>query len=168
MAAKEKMLFMKTWIVAACLLLALESRGQLSAGQEAPEIALPDAQGSIVRLSGLRGKVVLLDFWASWCGPCRRANPGVVKLYERYRSQGFEVFGVSLDTKKAAWLKAVKDDGIVYTQVNDRQGWHSAAAEKYGVDQIPTTFLIDRKGIIRAIDPEGPELDRKVRELLKP
>ena len=127
------------------------SNAQVSAGHMTPEISLPNAKDSLVNLSSFRGKVVLIDFWASWCGPCRAGNPGVVKLYNKYKSKGFEVFGVSLDSKKSAWLKAIVQDKIKYTQVNDHTGWNSPVAEKYGVNQIPTSFLLDQAGNIIAV-----------------
>ena len=140
---------------------------QVKEGQPAPEISLPNAKDSIVNLSSFKGKVVLLDFWASWCGPCRASNPGVVKLYKKYKNQGFEVYGVSIDSKKTAWLKAVKTDKITYTQVCDKAGWYSPVAGSYGVNEIPTTFLIDKSGIVAAIDLDGKELETKIKELLK-
>jgi peroxiredoxin len=99
------------------------SKAQLTIGMQVPEISLPDTQDSIINLSSFRGKIVLVDFWASWCGPCRAANPGVVKLYKKYQQQGFEVFAVSVDKKKSEWLKAIKKDKITYQQVNDNGGW---------------------------------------------
>jgi peroxiredoxin len=161
------MLLMKSLMISYCLLLSLQMQAQLQPGQQAPDIALPNPQGEIVRLSSFKGKVTLLDFWASWCGPCRRSNPQVVKLYDTYREQGFEVYGVSIDTKKTAWMKAISEDGIRYTQVMDRKGWQSDAAARYGVDQIPTTFLLDKKGNIAAVDLEGAALEKKIRELIK-
>src|SRR4030088_3265450 len=95
------------------------AKAQVKIGQTAPEISLPDTKGNSVNLSSFRGKIVLIDFWASWCGPCRQANPGVVKLYNKYKDKGFEVFGVSLDSKKNDWLKAIKHDKLKYIQVND-------------------------------------------------
>jgi len=140
---------------------------QVRIGDIAPEISLPDAKGSLVNLSAYRGKVVLVDFWASWCGPCRGANPGVVKLFNKYRENGFEVFGVSIDVKKDAWLKAVSQDNIEFTQVNDKAGWNSLVAEKYAVNQIPTSFLLDKTGRIIAVDLEGKHLENKIKELLQ-
>ncbi|HMO62202.1 MAG TPA: TlpA disulfide reductase family protein [Ferruginibacter sp.] len=157
---------MKTILAVALLLLPLHFIAQVKINAPAPEIALPSGTDSIIKLSAFRGKVVLVDFWASWCGPCRMANPFVVKLYNKYKAQGFEVFGVSLDTKKTAWLKAVKKDKITYTQVIDTDGWQSKVAERYGVEAIPASFLITKDGIIAAIDAEGKWLEEKIKQLL--
>ena len=157
-------------IVFAIILLVGSSlfvKAQVAIGEMAPEFSLRNAKDKLVSLASFRGKVVLIDFWASWCGPCRAANPGVGKLYNKYKAKGFEVLGVSIDSKKAAWLKAVKQDQILYPQVNDPKGWYSPVAEKYGVNQIPTSFLLDKAGRIIAIDLAGPELENKMNELLK-
>lgn len=142
-------------------------KAQLRVGQTAPEIVLPGKADSTISLSSLYGKVVLIDFWASWCGPCRASNPSVQKLYKKYQSSGFEVFAVSLDVSKKLWQKAVKHDRLTYTQVIDMDGWLSKVAEKYYVDAIPTNFLLDRSGRIVAINLEGKELFDKVDSLVK-
>ena len=140
---------------------------QLRIGSTVPEIALPNTVDSIIKLSSLHGKVVLIDFWASWCAPCRAANPYVQKLYKKYKADGFEVFAVSLDVKKESWLKAIKKDRLTYTQVIDIAGWNSKVAEKFFVDALPTNFLLDRSGKIVAINLEGKALFDKVESLVK-
>ncbi|MGF2413500.1 TlpA family protein disulfide reductase [Ferruginibacter sp.] len=149
------------------VMASVSSIAQLQIGAAVPEIALPDVNDSVVTLSSFKGKVVLIDFWASWCGPCRQANPFVVKLYKKYKDRGFEVFGVSIDSKKQAWIKAIKQDKIKFTQVNDNGGWNSKVAETYGVSQIPTNFLLDKKGNLFAVDAEGKELDKLINQLLQ-
>lgn len=139
---------------------------QVTIESMAPEITLPNTKDSVVNLSSYKGKIVLIDFWASWCAPCRAANPGVIRLYNKYKAKGFEVFGVSIDNKKQAWVKAIAQDKIKYTQVNDKGGWYSPIAEKYGINQIPTSFLLDRTGKIIAMDLEGKALENKLKELL--
>ena len=145
----------------------LMGKAQIGIGTNVPEIALPNVNDSIVSLSSFKGKVVLVDFWASWCGPCRQANPSVVRLYKKYKDRGFEVFGVSIDSKKNAWLKAIKQDKIKYSQVNDNGGWNSKVAATFGVEQIPTSFLLDKNGKVVAIDAGGKELDKLVNGLLQ-
>ncbi len=149
------------------LLGSLLSKAQLNTGDSVPEIALADNRDSIVNLSSFSGKVVLIDFWASWCAPCRAANPYIEKLYKRYKSKGFEVYAVSLDIKKEAWLKAIKKDKLTYTQVNDNTGWYSKVAEQYFVDQLPTNFLLDRAGKIVAINLEGKAMFDQVNKSVK-
>lgn len=143
------------------------SKAQLQLGNTVPDITLPDMQGDSLQLSALKGKVVLIDFWASWCAPCRAANPYIEKLYKKYKDDGFEVFAVSLDVKHESWLKAVKKDKITYTQVIDLTGWNSKVAESFYVDALPTNFLLDRDGKIVAINIEGKEMFDKVKELVK-
>ena len=157
----------KAFLVIGISVASLTVNAQLRIGESVPEIELPNTGDSILRLSSLQGKVVLIDFWASWCGPCRAANPYVQKLYSRYRDKGFEVFAVSLDTKKKDWLKAIKQDKLKYTQVIDNSGWRSKVAERYFVDQLPTNFLLDRSGKIVAINLDGKELFDKVKSLVQ-
>ena len=124
---------MKSTIVTVVfILVGFITKAQVKVGQMAPEISLPGVKNSTINLSSFTGKVVLVDFWASWCGPCRASIPGVLKLYNKYKGQGFEVFGVSIDSGKRDWLKAIAHDKINYTQVNDKAGWNSSIAEKYG------------------------------------
>jgi len=150
-----------------CCLCLYSTNAQLHPLTYAPEIALPNQKDSIVKLSSFQGKVVLVDFWASWCGPCRLANPQVRKLYNKYKDQGFQVYAVSLDNKKQDWLKAIKHDKLPYTHVVDYDAWYSKVAETYYVDQIPMSFLLDKKGMIVAIDLDGKELENKIESLLK-
>jgi thiol-disulfide isomerase/thioredoxin len=159
---------MKKYILIVLILLnALVVKAQLKIGEGVPEIELPGKTDTIIKLSSLNGKVVLIDFWASWCGPCREVNPSVQKLYKKYRDDGFEVFAVSLDVNKQLWLKAIRQDRLTYTQVIDSDGWLSKVAEKYFVDMLPTNFLLDKTGKIVAINIEGKELVEKVKSLVQ-
>ncbi|MEY4955230.1 MAG: hypothetical protein RI981_1315 [Bacteroidota bacterium] len=134
-------------------------------GSEAPEIALPTPAGPIMRLSDLRGKYVLIDFWASWCGPCRRENPNVIKTYAAYKDKGFEIFGVSLDQDKAAWTNAIAKDQLTWPHVSDLQYWNSVAAQAYQVSSIPMTFLLDPQGKIIAKGLRGDSLNQYLSNL---
>jgi thiol-disulfide isomerase/thioredoxin len=127
----------------------------LNLGNQAPEIALKNPEGRIINLSSLRGKVVLVDFWASWCGPCRFENPAVVKAYNLYKDKklkggnGFTIYSVSLDANAEAWKKAIEKDGLIWEyHVSDLMGWNSEAATMYAVTGIPANFLLNEKGII--------------------
>ncbi len=139
----------------------------LSAGGQAPEIALPNPDGEIKKLSSLKGKYVLIDFWASWCKPCRMENPHNVKLYKEYKDKGFEIFAVSLDKDKNAWTNAINKDKLVWTNVSDLKFWESEAAKLYGVKGIPYTVLLDKDGKIIAKGLRGDKLSLKLKEIFK-
>ncbi len=136
-------------------------------GAVAPDFTSKTPKGETMSLSELRGKVVLIDFWASWCGPCRRENPHLVKLYKKYKDQGFDVMGVSLDRKKDAWLKAIKKDGLNWHHVSDLKGWSNAVAREYSVRSIPHTVLLDREGRIIARNLRGAALEQQLDQLMK-
>ncbi len=136
-------------------------------GSSAPEISLPTVDGKVVTLSSFKGKYVLLDFWASWCGPCRAENPNVVAAYQKFKDKNFTVLGVSLDNNKDAWQKAVTDDNLTWTQVSDLKGWSSAAAQQYSVQSIPSNFLIDPSGKIVARNLRGEELKTELSRIFK-
>lgn len=150
--------------------LDLIANDPIQVGKVAPDIKLTGPDGKEYALSELRGKVVLLDFWASWCLPCRRENPNVVNVYDKYNKDGFEVFSVSLDKPngKERWKDAIKQDNLKWPyHVSDLQGWSSAPARQYKVTGIPRTFLIDRDGKIAKINARGPALEPAVKELLQ-
>lgn len=134
-------------------------------GAPAPEISLNTPEGNVLKLSDLKGKYVLVDFWASWCKPCRRENPNVVKAYNKYKDKGFEILGVSLDRDRARWLQAIQADGLTWKHVSDLKYFQCEAAVDYGVSAIPFTVLVDKEGKIIAQNLRGPSLERKLEEL---
>lgn len=137
-----------------------------SIGATAPELAFPNPDGTIMKLSDLRGKVVLIDFWASWCGPCRRENPNVVSVYNKYKDKGFEIYSVSLDRDKNSWIKAIETDNLVWkNHVSDLKYWSSDAAKLYGVNSIPATFLIDKDGKIIGKNLRGEQLSNALKKI---
>jgi peroxiredoxin len=149
------------------LAMGVMAQAQVRVGQAAPEIALPNAKDSIVTLSSFKGKVVLIDFWASWCYPCRQSIPGVIKLYNKYKDKGFEVLAVSIDSKRSEWKKAGKYFRFPYTSLLDPSGWNAKVIDTYGIEGIPATFLLDKEGRIVAIDAEGPALEAAIKRLLQ-
>ena len=139
----------------------------LFVGGNAPELTYSGVNGESISLSSLKGKVVLLDFWASWCGPCRKENPFVVNLYNKYKNRGFDIYSFSLDNNKEKWIQAINQDQLSWkNHVSDLKGWQSAGAAKYMIKSIPQTFIIDRKGKIAEIGLRGAELEQKILELL--
>lgn len=148
------------------LLSKLPAVAQPMQGQMAAEIALPTVTGDTIKLSSFKGKIVLLDFWASWCSPCRYANKGLGKIYEKFRSKGFEIYSVSLDSEKEDWVKAIKKDKIKWMQVLDPGGWETPTAQTWQVSQLPTSYLIDREGRLIAMDLEGKDLEKALKEML--
>lgn len=136
-------------------------------GSMAPELNLPDSTGKIVSLAAYRGKYLLIDFWASWCGPCRQENPHVVEAFGRFRDRNFAVLGVSIDREREPWLKAIKDDGLAWTHVSDLKYWESKAVQIYHFEGIPYNVLVDPQGKIIAESLRGPDLMNKLQTLLK-
>ncbi len=136
-------------------------------GVKAPEFTFKTPADKDVNLSDFKGKYLLIDFWASWCGPCRKENPNEVALYNRYKEKGFEILGVSLDRTKEPWIKAIADDKLTWTHVSDLKGWQSAAAALYGISSIPHTVLLDKEGKIIARQLRGEQLAQKLDELFK-
>jgi peroxiredoxin len=136
-------------------------------GQPAPAFVQNDASGKPVSLASFKGQYLLLDFWASWCGPCRAENPNVVKAYQKFHPKGFAILGVSLDESKDRWLAAVKKDQLSWTQVSDLKGWQNSVADLYGVKGIPMNYLLDKEGKILAKGLRGEDLEKKLAELLK-
>jgi peroxiredoxin/outer membrane lipoprotein-sorting protein len=152
--------------------LAIEERVTIlqnsAVGQPAPIFAMNDKDGNSIALESFKGKYVLVDFWASWCGPCRGENPNVVAAYKKYHEKGFEILGVSFDENKERWLKAVDDDGLTWAHVSDLKGWDNAVGKIYGVRSIPHSVLINKEGVIIAKDLRGEELHEKLEEIFLP
>ncbi|NML22915.1 AhpC/TSA family protein [Pseudoflavitalea sp. G-6-1-2] len=135
-------------------------------GVQAPEFTQNDVDGKPVKLSDFKGKYVLIDFWASWCGPCRGENPNVVKAYNDYKDKNFTILGISLDSKKENWLKAIEDDKLTWTHVSDLKFWNNEVAVQYGIRGIPANLLLDKDGKIIGKDLRGEELQKKLAEIL--
>lgn len=142
---------------------------EVAVGNKAPNFTATDTEGNSVELADHIGKskYVFLDFWASWCGPCRRENPNIVRAYEEYKDKGFDIFAVSLDHSKVGWLAAIEKDKLTWTNVTDLKHWDSEPAKLYGVRAIPSNFLIDENGVIVAKNLKGEDLHSTLNDLLK-
>lgn len=156
----------KNFLISLAFFISITVKAQIKFGYSAPEVALPAVNGDTLRLSNLKGKVVLLDFWASWCGPCRASNKDLVKLYSKYKSKGFEIYGISLDEDMVKWKKAIQKDKISWLQVNDNGGWDAQTAIKWRINEIPTSYLIDKDGKLVAMDLQGKDLEKALKDIL--
>ena len=140
----------------------------MEVGQKAPDLEYNNPKGEKIKLSTINDKrVILLDFWASWCSPCRAENPNVVKAYKKYHPKGLEILGVSLDSKKENWLQAIAQDQLTWTQVSELSGWDGKVAAQFGIQSIPSNFLLDKEGRIIGKDLREAELMNKLDELFK-
>lgn len=144
----------------------LKTASATAVGNKAPKFSGPTPEGDTLALEDAMGKITLVDFWASWCKPCRKENPNIVRVYKKYHDQGLNIIGVSLDKSKAKWVEAIKADGLPWNHVSHLKYWRGPIAQKYGIRSIPAAFLLDENGVIVAKDLRGEELEKKVAELL--
>jgi thiol-disulfide isomerase/thioredoxin len=144
----------------------LELSKDLNIGDQFEELEIPDQDGNIQKLSHHMGKLTLIEFWASWCGPCRKENPNLVKTYQKYHTKGFEIYAISLDNKRENWLEAIKKDGLTWTQVSDLKGGDADAVLIYNVNAIPDNLLVDENGVIVARGLRGKKLEKQLSEFL--
>ncbi len=161
---KQDSLLAKSFFVSD-LITKVDGAKKLAVGADAPEISLPSPDGETITLSSLKGKYVLIDFWAAWCRPCRAENPNVVRVYQEYAGDNFEILGVSLDRNKEDWVKAIDQDGLPWLHVSDLQYFNSEAARAYQISAIPATYLIDPDGKILAKGLRGASLEAKLKEI---
>jgi thiol-disulfide isomerase/thioredoxin len=145
----------------------IKAASTILVGNQAPLFTQNDADGKPLSLSALKGKVVLIDFWASWCAPCRAENPNLVKQYQIYRDKGFEILSVSLDSDKKNWIGAIKQDGMPWKHVSDLKGWNNVVGRLYGIRAVPACFLVDAQGKIIATDVRGETLNEKLVQIFK-
>jgi thiol-disulfide isomerase/thioredoxin len=150
------------FILAAFLLISTASFSQNNSSKKVPEITLRDTSGKTVKLSSLKGKVVLIDFWASWCGPCRRANKHLKELYSKYKDKGLEILSISVDENQKNWKKAIREDKTNWLHVLDDMNYANA----WSIQYIPTTFLVDKQGNFASINPDINDLDGLIKKLL--
>ena len=143
-----------------------QKTSKLAVGNSLPDFTLTTPEGKPLSISSFKGKVVLVDFWASWCGPCRKENPNVVAIYKKLHAKGFDIYSVSLDDNKEKWLNAIKADGLVWNHASDLKGWDNQVAKQFGIDAIPFTILIDKEGKIIAKGLRGKELETTVQSAL--
>lgn len=148
----------KTILSFLILLMSAAAFAQPSVGETVSEISLPDVNGKVQKLSDLKGKVVLIDFWASWCGPCRKSNKEMRSLYSKYRDKGFEIYSISLDTEKSDWKTAINEDGTTWKHVIEKAG-PAALSTKWKIEYIPSTFLLDKEGKLVAVDPSKDKIE---------
>jgi len=150
----------------------LEAQGRTEIGKIAPEFSAPTPEGNMLSLSEVKGKITLIDFWAAWCGPCRRENPNLVQIYEKYHDKGLEIIGVSLDGNtrqadpKAAWVKAIADDNLTWPQISNLNYFNGPIVRMYNIKSIPSSFILDAEGKIVAKNLRGAALEEKIAELL--
>ncbi|MCB9192775.1 MAG: AhpC/TSA family protein [Flavobacteriales bacterium] len=142
-----------------------QAQARTGVGAQAPEIVVQTPDGETIKLSDFKGKVTMIDFWASWCKPCRAENPNVVRVYNQYKDKGFEIFGVSLDQDKAKWIEAIKQDGLTWKHGSELQFWQSSFVPAYNLDGIPMTYLLDENGVIIAKGLRGQQLEAKLQEI---
>lgn len=157
---------LKVLVALLCILSTTSLHAQPKIGETVPEISLTDINGSSQQLSALRGKIVLVDFWASWCAPCRKSNRELAPIYSKYHGKGFEIFGVSLDKNVDDWKKAMTADKIKWIQTNEAGGWEAPIALKWVIEQLPSSFLISKEGKVMAINPSARQIEDHLKKQL--